>query len=105
MFSSEIYEIFKKNFFYRTPPVATSETKHINPFSTGKIEKLDFWDFEIFESRSVLWPAQRGTGSERVNASAANLSHIRIGNIDWNESHDEETKHIHVQLSIFYILE
>ena len=44
---------------YRTPPVATSETKHIH-------------------------------------ASAADLLHIRIGNLYWNESHEEETKHIPV---------
>ena len=28
--SLNICEIFKSNFFYRTPPVATSETKHIH---------------------------------------------------------------------------
>ena len=30
-----------------------------------------------------------------IHASAADLLHIRKGNLDWNESHDEETKHIH----------
>ena len=53
-----VCEIFKNAFFYRTPPVATSETKHIH-------------------------------------ASAADLLHIRKGNLDWNESHEKETKHIH----------
>ena len=46
VFSCEIWEIFKNNFFYRTPPVATSEIKH-------------------------------------THASAADLLHVRIGNLDW----------------------
>ena len=33
--------------------------------------------------------------SEHIYASAAVLIHVRIGNLDWNESHEKETKHIH----------
>ena len=66
-------------------------------------EKLKNSIFEMSESKSVLWTTQRGTGSERVNASTADLSHIRIGNIDWNESHGKETKHIHASAADFFI--
>ena len=58
VFSCKICEIFRNTFFYRTPPVATFETKH-------------------------------------THASAADLLHIRIGSLDWNESYEKETKHIH----------
>ena len=58
MFSCKICEIFRNNFFYRTPPVATFETKH-------------------------------------THASAANLLHIRMGGLDWNETYEKETKHFH----------
>ena len=34
MFSCEICEIFKETFFYRTPPMATFETKHTNASAT-----------------------------------------------------------------------
>ena len=34
-------------------------------------------------------------GIKRICASVAVLLHIRIGNLDWNESHEKETKHIH----------
>ena len=33
--------------------------------------------------------------SKHIYASAAVLIHVRIGNLDWNESHEKETKHIH----------
>ena len=33
--------------------------------------------------------------TKHIHASAAVLLHIRIGNLDWNESHEKETKHIH----------
>ena len=46
------------SFFYRTPQVATFETKNIH-------------------------------------TSAADLLRIRIGNLEWNESHEKETKDIH----------
>ena len=29
-----------------------------------------------------------------IHASAGDLLHIRIGNLEWNESHEKETKHI-----------
>ena len=58
MLSCEICDILKNSFFYRTPPVATFEAKHIH-------------------------------------VSAAVLLHSRIGNLDWNGSHEKETKHIH----------
>ena len=32
---------------------------------------------------------------ETKHDSAVVLLHIRIGNLDWNESHDKKTKHIH----------
>ena len=34
-------------------------------------------------------------GIKHICASVAVLLHIRIGNLDWNESHEKETKHIH----------
>ena len=34
--------------------------------------------------------------AKHIHASAAVLLHIRIGNLDWNKSHEKETKHIHV---------
>ena len=36
------------------------------------------------------------TETKHFHASAANLLHVRIGNLDWNESHEKETKHIYV---------
>ena len=34
--------------------------------------------------------------TKHIHTSAANLLlHFRIGNLDWNESHEKETKHIH----------
>ena len=36
-----------------------------------------------------------GRETKHIHASAANLLHIRIGNLDWNKSHEKETKHIH----------
>ena len=32
---------------------------------------------------------------KHICASVAVSLHIRIGNLDWNESHEKETKHIH----------
>ena len=51
-------KFLRTSFFYRTPQVATFETKNIH-------------------------------------TSAADLFPIRIGNLDWNESHKKETKDIH----------
>ena len=62
VFPCKICRSFEKTFFYRTPLVTTSETKHIH-------------------------------------ASAADLLHIRIGNLDWNEAHEGETKHIHASVA------
>ena len=33
--------------------------------------------------------------TKHTRASAADLIHIRIGSLDWNESYEKETKHIH----------
>ena len=33
--------------------------------------------------------------TKNIHASAANLLHIRIERLDWNESYEKETKHIH----------
>ena len=33
--------------------------------------------------------------TKHTRASAADLIHIRIGRLDWNESYEKETKHIH----------
>ena len=33
--------------------------------------------------------------NKHIRVSAGDLLHIRIGNLDWNESHENETKHIH----------
>ena len=30
-----------------------------------------------------------------THASAANVLHIKIENLNWNESHEKKTKHIH----------
>ena len=38
-------------------------------------------------------------------ASTAVLLHIRIGNLDWNESHEKKLNIFMLQLSIYYILE
>ena len=34
-------------------------------------------------------------GTKYMHASAVILLHIRIGNPDWNHSHEKDTKHIH----------
>ena len=33
--------------------------------------------------------------TKHTHASAADLLHIRIGNLNWNESYEKETIHIH----------
>ena len=33
--------------------------------------------------------------TNNTHASVVNLLHIRIGRLDWNESYEKETKHIH----------
>ena len=33
--------------------------------------------------------------TKHTHASAADLLHIRIGNLNWNESYEKETRHIH----------
>ena len=33
--------------------------------------------------------------TKHTHASAADLLHIRIGSLDWNESYEKEAKHIH----------
>ena len=33
--------------------------------------------------------------TKRTHALAADLLHIRIGSLDWNESYENETEHIH----------
>ena len=33
--------------------------------------------------------------TKHIHASAADLLHIKIRNIDWNESYEKETNHIH----------
>ena len=72
--SCEICEIFKNNFFYRTPPVATFETKHTHASAADllhiRIESLD-WN-ESYEKET-----------KHINASATSLLHVRIGNLDW----------------------
>ena len=71
MFSCEICKIFKNTFFYRTPSVATFETKHVHD-----------------------------------SASDAILLHIRIGNLDWNESHEKEIKQNQASVAdLFHISE
>ena len=32
--------------------------------------------------------------TKHIHASAADLLHVRTGNLDWNESHGKETKYI-----------
>ena len=33
--------------------------------------------------------------TKHTHASAADLLHIRIGNLNWNESYEKETIHLH----------
>ena len=33
--------------------------------------------------------------TKHIYVSAVDLLHIRIGNLDWTESHEKEIKHIH----------
>ena len=76
MISCEICEIFKNNFFYRTPLVTTFETKHTHATGAAllhiRIGILD-WN-ESYEKKM-----------KQSHASATDLLHIRIGNLDWNK--------------------
>ena len=51
------------------------------------------------------FPTQAASETKHIHASAADLLHIRIGNLDWNESHEKDTKQFMLQLSIYCILE
>ena len=35
------------------------------------------------------------SATKHIYASAVDLLHIRIGNLDWIQSYEKETKHIH----------
>ena len=37
--------------------------------------------------------------TKHFHALAADLLHIRTGNLDWNETHEKETKHIHASVT------
>ena len=53
-----------------------------------------------FFTDHILWLAE----TKHIHASAADLLHIRLGNLDWNESHEKETKHIHASAAdLLYI--
>ena len=41
--------------------------------------------------------------TKRTHASAANLLHTRIGNLDWNDSNKKELNIFLLQLLIYYI--
>ena len=43
----------------------------------------------------LRWLLLKLNKTKHTHASAANLLHIRIANLDWNESHEEENKYIH----------
>ena len=61
MFSCEICEIFKNTYFYRTPPVAASESKEIKQIGTGS-ENLDVCFWEIFGLIAKVLFLERTTG-------------------------------------------
>ena len=54
---------------------------------------------------NVETPTQATSETKHIHASADNLLDIRIGNLDWNESHEKDTKQFMLQLSIYCILE
>ena len=64
---------FYKHLFYRTPPVAIFETVHA--FSSR------FITYQNRKSRLEWEPWEKKT--KRIHASATNLLHVRIGNLDW----------------------
>ena len=74
MFSSEICETFTNTFFYRTPQVATFETKHTHASSDDllhiRIGSLD--RNESYEKET-----------KHIHALATDLLQISIGNLDW----------------------
>ena len=40
---------------------------------------------------------------KRTHAPPADLLRIRIGSLDWNESYEKETKHIHAPADLLHI--
>ena len=76
VFSCEICEIFKNKFFYRTPLVATLETKHAH------VTSADLLPIRI----GILdWNESYEKETKQNHASATDLLHIKIGNLDWNK--------------------
>ena len=51
--------------------------------------------FAKFLRTSFLQNTSDGCFLNSTYASASVLLHIRIGNLDWNESHEKQTKYIH----------
>ena len=51
--------------------------------------------FAKFLRTSFLQNTSDGYFLNSTYASASVLLHIRIGNLDWNESHEKQTKYIH----------
>ena len=74
MFSFEICKNFKNTFLYRTPLVATFETKHTH--ASGA---------DLFHIRigSLNWNKSYGKETKHIHASAADLLHIGTGGLDW----------------------
>ena len=53
-----------------------------------------FWENLFYRT-----PLVTTSETKHIHASAADLLHIRIGNLDWNEAHEGETKHIHASVA------
>ena len=41
--------------------------------------------------------------TKHTHASPADLLRIRIGSLDWHESYEKETKHIHASADLLHI--
>ena len=67
------FAIFLRTAFYRTPPVATFETKYEL--------QLPFYYILEYEISTGMRAMRKKTN--HIHASAANLLHIRIGNLGW----------------------
>ena len=60
--------------FYRTPPVAIFETKHVHA-STAALLRIKIGNLD--------WSESQEKETKHIHALAAYLLHIKIGNLDW----------------------
>ena len=63
-------------FFYRTPLVATFETKHMHASAAVLLH---------IRTGNLDWNESHEKETKHIHASAANLLHIRVGNLNWCE--------------------